>query len=179
MSEESTPRLTILIVDDSPLALRVVKHALTQMGTCLVLSASGAAQAREQLERGQVDLIILDIEMPETSGLEFGRWVRSVPNLENIPIIFFSADGEASTVREAARIGNVDYLLKPLKPSLLREKVRKLVRTEPEASAPAVEDQAVEDQAVDDQAVVDDHGDSDSDDGEGDVSRTPEETSQS
>lgn len=134
MTEKTAPSASpkcVVVVDDSPLALRLVKHALAQLGDYLVLCAAGAPQARDLLLRHKVDLAIVDIVMPHESGFDLARWLRSQPKFAQLPILFFTADAVSETVREAASFGRMDYLLKPLKPSLLRDKVERLLATEP------------------------------------------------
>lgn len=86
------------------------------------------------MSRHRVDLAIVDIVMPHESGFELADWIRSESQYEAMPILFFSADAVSGTVRRAAGYGNVDYLLKPLKPNLLRDKVARLL----ESASPAV-----------------------------------------
>ncbi len=97
-----------LIVDDEPLAIDVIKSHLSSykdfelVGTC-----SNAIQAAEVLKSKDVDLVFLDIQMPEVTGIEFVR------SLENPPLIVFTT-AYAEFAVEGFELDAIDYLLKPI-----------------------------------------------------------------
>ena len=100
---------TILLVEDNPHIMKINAQLLTLRGY-QVLQAETAAQAREQLRWHPVDLIVLDILLPDGSGLELCRELKAQ---RPIPILFLTALGENQDVVEGLRAGGDDYLSKP------------------------------------------------------------------
>lgn len=100
---------TTLLVEDNPHIMKINAQLLTLRGY-QVLQAETAAQAREQLRWHPVDLIVLDILLPDGSGLELCRELKAQ---RPIPILFLTALGENQDVVEGLRAGGDDYLAKP------------------------------------------------------------------
>ena len=100
---------TILLVEDNPHIMKINAQLLTLRGY-QVLQAETAAQAREQLRWHPVDLIVLDILLPDGSGLELCRELKAQ---RPIPILFLTALGENQDVVEGLRAAGDDYLAKP------------------------------------------------------------------
>jgi DNA-binding LytR/AlgR family response regulator len=97
-----------LIVDDEPLAIDVIKSHLTNYPELeLVGSCSNAIQASEVLKNHHVDLMFLDIQMPELTGIEFMR------SLQNPPLVIFTT-AYAEYAVEGFELNAIDYLLKPI-----------------------------------------------------------------
>ncbi|MBO6516864.1 MAG: response regulator transcription factor [Bacteroidia bacterium] len=97
-----------LIVDDEPLAIDVLKsHLSSHEGLELVGTSSNAIQAAEMLRNNSVDLLFLDIQMPEVTGIDFLR------SLENPPLVVFTT-AYAEYAVEGFELDAIDYLLKPI-----------------------------------------------------------------
>ena len=99
----------ILIADDEPNIREVISFALERAGFGTVTARNGA-EALQQFRRGPLDLIILDIGMPEMDGLEVCRQVRKV---SEVPILFLSARDEEIDRVLGLEIGGDDYVTKP------------------------------------------------------------------
>ncbi len=100
--------MRVLIVDDEPLAVDVLETYVQQVpGLELVATCSNALDANAILEREDVDLILLDIQMPELSGIDF------VKSLDKPPLIIFTTAYPNFAV-EGFELNAVDYLLKPI-----------------------------------------------------------------
>ncbi|MEP7240693.1 MAG: response regulator transcription factor [Devosia sp.] len=99
----------ILIADDEPNIREVIAFSLERAGHA-TLSARNGAEALQQVRRGSVDLIILDIGMPEMDGLEVCRQVRKS---SDVPILFLSARDEEIDRILGLEIGGDDYVTKP------------------------------------------------------------------
>src|SRR5579884_4248182 len=99
----------ILVVDDEPQILRVMRSTLPGRGFD-VITASGGSQALEEIRKGPPDLIILDLAMPEMTGLEVCRTVRE---FSSIPIIVLSAKETEGDKVIALESGADDYVTKP------------------------------------------------------------------
>ncbi len=102
----------ILIVDDDPLVLRTIKGWLSAKYT--VFMATSGTDAMEFLKKNSVDLILLDYEMPETSGLETFGMIRKTPALSKIPVIFLTAKDDKETVKKVLDAHPDKYILKTM-----------------------------------------------------------------
>ncbi len=97
-----------LIVDDEPLALEILETYIEQLDELfLVGSCSNAIEANKILQNEEVDLLIIDIQMPQVTGIEF------VKSLSNPPLVIFST-AFAEYAVEGFELEAVDYLLKPI-----------------------------------------------------------------
>jgi two-component system nitrogen regulation response regulator GlnG len=120
----------LLAIDDDRSVLVTIEHAL-RATDLTVWTANGAQAAREHLERGP-DVVILDVMLPDESGLDlFSEIHRLDPKL---PVIFVTADATSETAIAAMKAGALDYLLKPIDVERLREvvgralEIRRLMR---------------------------------------------------
>ncbi len=112
----------ILIVDDEAVNRQVVFNYLAMTYQRISQAASGA-QALELIDRGGVDLVLLDIMMPRLSGFEVCREIRVRFPLHRLPIIFFSARNRVVDLAKAFTLGGNDYLTKPVIKDELMAKV--------------------------------------------------------
>jgi two-component system nitrogen regulation response regulator GlnG len=102
---------TLLVIDDEPSILHFFRRAFQEPETTLI-TASSAAEGLEKVTSGHPDVVILDINLPDASGLEtFQRIHRIDPR---ILVIFITGHGTTATAIEAMRLGAYEYLLKPL-----------------------------------------------------------------
>lgn len=107
------PRADILIVDDTPINLRLLANMLTEQGY-KIRPASNGQMALVAAQAQPPDLILLDIMMPEMDGYEVCRNLKTDERTRHIPVIFISALGETLDKVTAFLIGGVDYITKPL-----------------------------------------------------------------
>ncbi len=118
---------TILIVDHQEINRRMLSGMLKEVGYCL-LEASRAAQAFEILERTKVDLVIADLMMPEISGLDFCRRMKTDRGTYLIPVLIItSLQGEETEVAGLAA-GADDFLIRPLHGVVVRTRIATLLR---------------------------------------------------
>ncbi|WP_055491771.1 two-component system response regulator [Streptomyces sp. TP-A0356] len=116
----------ILIVDDHEHTLYALESALAPLGYRLTRATSGDAALKEVL-RGQVGLLLLDVRMPNVSGLDVVRYMRRVEQTQHIPIILLTGFGpDAQLTAAAYGLGVADLMMKPVDPWALRTKVRYL-----------------------------------------------------
>jgi two-component system OmpR family response regulator len=99
----------ILIADDEPNIREVITFALERAGFTTITARNGS-EALQQVRRGPVDLIVLDIGMPEMDGLEVCRQIRKT---SDVPILFLSARDEEIDRVLGLEIGGDDYVTKP------------------------------------------------------------------
>jgi phosphoserine phosphatase RsbU/P len=106
---------TILVVDDSPVNLRLVVRTLEGRGYRLLAAKNGRA-ALEIARRARPDLILLDIMMPEMDGFEVCRALKSDPSTRDSIVLFLSALGEVTDKVTGLELGASDYITKPIQP---------------------------------------------------------------
>lgn len=107
---------TVLIVDDININRVVLSRLIiSKLPSIKIITACSAFEAENILKKSQVDLIILDIMMPEKDGLQFLEELKESQNYSEIPVIMCSALEEGEYLRRALEIGAVDYFTKPLK----------------------------------------------------------------
>ena len=111
----------VLVVDDVTLNLLTIKSLLSKQYDVRV--AKSGELALFILGSVQVDLILLDIEMPGMSGFDFVNALRKIPDVADTPIIFVTSHAKAHMVNRATRIGAADYIIKPIDSNLLLSKV--------------------------------------------------------
>jgi len=113
---------TILIVDDTVENLDILGSLLEKYD---IIDAISGKDALEILEEETIDLILLDIMMPEMNGYEVCAKIQENPNTKNIPIIFITAKTDEDSIEKAYDIGGIDYVSKPFKPKELLAKVNR------------------------------------------------------
>lgn len=118
---------TILIVDDSPTMRRMVKAALGGVESVALTEAGSGLEAIERLALGPVDLMILDLNMPDLHGLEVLKFVRGHPTFRGLPILVLTTRGDEASREAALAAGASRYLTKPFDPPTLTAHVRELL----------------------------------------------------
>ena len=117
-NEHNTQPL-ILIVDDIPKNLQVLGSILNLESYQIAFASSGM-QALTVLETTKPDLVLLDIMMPEMDGFEVCTYIKSNPDLKDIPVIFITGKAEQEDIVTGLKLGAVDYITKPFNtPELL------------------------------------------------------------
>jgi len=115
---------TVLVVDDEPIVREVVVRYLAREGHRTLEAADGES-ARTAIQRSEPDLVVLDIMLPGTDGLELCRWIRSESEL---PVIMLTARGEEADRIVGLELGADDYVTKPFSPRELAARVRSVLR---------------------------------------------------
>jgi DNA-binding response OmpR family regulator len=122
---------TILVVDDEPIVRDVVVRYLRRDGHQTREAASGD-EAREILEAEAPELVVLDVMLPGTDGLELCRWIRARSDL---PVIMLTARGDETDRIVGLELGADDYVTKPFSPRELAARVRSVLRRSASAAA--------------------------------------------
>jgi CheY-like chemotaxis protein len=119
----NTENLKILLLEDDPDIRRLIKTVIESKFHCKVLEAENGKRGLSILDTENPFLIITDLMMPQMNGKEFIRILRKNENFQNTPIIVLSAIDEKEVIVELIQHGIVDYLLKPISPFILINKI--------------------------------------------------------
>ena len=112
----------ILIVDDTPENIDVLGGVLSQYKRIVALNGEKALQ--RALSKNPPDLILLDIMMPGMDGYEVCRRLKADERTRDIPVIFVTAKGEVEDETQGFELGAVDYIIKPISPSIVQARVK-------------------------------------------------------
>lgn len=133
----------VLVVDDSPLIHQMYRLVLARY-RCAVIDALNGQEALDILARqDDVQLVLLDINMPVMNGLQFLEKASSLGMTQRTPVIIVSTEGKELDAAQGLRLGASGYLTKPFTPSQLHEAILKAL--EPgEGGTPPEEEMALE-----------------------------------
>ena len=118
----STPASSLLVVEDNSMNRIMLSRYITKLGYQSILVENGR-QALDKLQGESIDLVLLDVEMPEMDGYQVLEQLKAHPRLRDIPVIMISAVEELESVVRCIELGAQDYLPKPFNPVLLRARL--------------------------------------------------------
>jgi len=118
--------IKVMVVDDFATMRRIVKGVLKQLGFNDVVEAEDGAIALKELQKEKVGLIVSDWNMPNMTGLELLKAVRSDDNLKDIPFLMVTAEGQKENVIKAVQAGVSNYIVKPFTPETFSAKLEKV-----------------------------------------------------
>jgi putative two-component system response regulator len=114
-------RKTVILVDDNPINLKLARNTLMEKYD--VFTVPSAEKLFQLLEKTLPDIILLDVMMPEMSGYDAIKILKSKPRTEDIPVIFLTSKSDSHSELEGFIQGAVDYVSKPFSPQLLLKRV--------------------------------------------------------
>ena len=121
-------RHTVMIADDDPVALATATEALAGAGFKVVQATDGQRALQEALGR-RVDLIVMDVSMPQVGGVEACHCLKAMPKTSKIPVVLTAAKKDPAARMLAERThGSVRVLRKPFDPEDLVSVAKQLVR---------------------------------------------------
>ena len=123
---KSSP-LKILVVDDDLDIIEILKYNLNKSGY-LVKSAKNGIEAIKKAKKFMPNIILMDVMMPEMSGIEACSEIKQIDELSETMIIFLSARSEDYTQISAYDAGADDYISKPIKPKILLKKISNIAK---------------------------------------------------
>jgi len=123
-SYEGLKDAKIMIVDDEPININVVKAFLEEENYRNFVTVQDSTQAMKMVAETRPDLILLDLLMPDVSGFDILSAVRAHPKFKYLPVIIFSASDDTPNRLKALDLGATDFLGKPLDQSELGLRVR-------------------------------------------------------
>lgn len=128
----------ILIIDDEIVNMRMAEHILKDHYE--VLCAMTGLEGIEMLYRNKIDLVLLDLYMPEMSGLEVLAKIREDAAISDVKVVILTASGMKTDVTGAMRLGALDFIKKPFFPTELLERIRKVLQVARKDSILVVDD---------------------------------------
>ena len=121
-SVELKPGNRILVTDDDEWHREIVQRQLERLGYSVALAKNGA-EALDELRSSKVDLVLVDMIMPEMSGLDVLEEIKADISLHNLPVVMVSALDDLASVSKCIERGAQDYLVKPFDPILLQSRI--------------------------------------------------------
>ncbi len=120
-------RRRVLVVDDEPYIGRIVQLKLEHANYAVELAPDGRSAIERLLSEAPLDLVLLDIMMPDGSGLDVLARIRGMPHRRDTPVIMLTARGQETDRQEAVRLGATDFLTKPFSPKRLLARIEELL----------------------------------------------------
>lgn len=128
----------ILIIDDDIVNLKIAEHILEK--DYEVICAQSGVQGLKLLRENDIQLVLLDLYMPDMSGMEVLRRIRQEALIAKVKVIILTASGVRGDVTDAIRLGALDFIKKPFFPTELLERVKKVLQMEEKDSILVVDD---------------------------------------
>ena len=128
-SADAVTGTRVLVVDDDPRTLSQVRDALAS-GGYIPLVTGDPAEVQDLIRSERPDLVLLDLVLPGTDGIEL---MTNIPELANLPVVFISGYGRDETIARALESGASDYIVKPFSPTELRARVGAALRRRTQA----------------------------------------------
>lgn len=124
MLDSEVTKPTLLLVDDEPVNLRVLKQLLA--ADYQLIFAKNGEEALKLAPARKPNLILLDVMMPGITGFEVCRQLKGLPETKHIPIIFVTALNDDHDEAEGFDAGAVDYIIKPISPAVVKAVVKRI-----------------------------------------------------
>lgn len=118
---------TILVVDDSIVMRNIVKNTFSMLNIpCRYLEAEDGVRAYHLLQKNNINLILLDWNMPQMDGMEFLKKIRATKEYENLPVVMVTSESARYDIVEALQTGATDYIVKPISEKILLKKLHNI-----------------------------------------------------
>lgn len=115
--------MRFLVVDDSPTMRRIVVNALQTFGYDQIVEAQDGQDALAKLMTEQIQFVITDWNMPNMTGLDLTKAIRSNGQFANLPVLMVTTRGLKQDIVEALQAKVNNYVVKPFTPQVLKEKI--------------------------------------------------------
>lgn len=119
-------RLAVLIVEDDGFQQKLIGRLMTGLDVDVLFAGTGA-QALEQMWEHKPDLVLMDVGLPDTNGVEATRKIKSIGQFGHVPILMVTGHSERNVVVESLKAGAADFLVKPFDKNTLHEKLRQFL----------------------------------------------------
>ena len=115
----------ILVIDDDEMNLQIAKMILEKKLACEVICAASGVEGLDILKNRRVNLVLLDIMMPDFDGIETLKEIRGDERIKNVPVMMLTASGDVENIHKVGALGVKDYIKKPFLPADLVKRVEK------------------------------------------------------
>jgi two-component system, chemotaxis family, chemotaxis protein CheY len=122
------PDTKFLIVDDFATMRRIIRNLLRQLGYNNIEEAEDGAVGLRKLQSQEVDFVICDWNMPNMTGIELLREIRSDDALKELPFLMVTAEAIKENIIEAVKAGVSNYIVKPFTADVLQEKIEAILK---------------------------------------------------
>jgi two-component system, chemotaxis family, chemotaxis protein CheY len=121
-----------LVVDDFSTMRRIVRNLLKELGFANVQEAEDGVDALNKLRSEPFDFVVSDWNMPNMTGIELLRAIRTDDSLKHLPVLMVTAEAKKENIIEAAKAGASGYVVKPFTAATLDEKLKKIFAAFPQ-----------------------------------------------
>ncbi len=118
--------MRVLVVDDFATMRRIIKNILRQLGFMNVVEADDGTTAWEVLNKDKIDFIISDWNMPQMTGIDLLRKVRSSEEFADLPFLMVTAEAQQENIIEAVQAKVSNYIVKPFTAETMKQKIDKI-----------------------------------------------------
>ncbi len=126
MNTDRRAAKTVLLVDDEPDVVMMVRGRLASWGYEVVIAVNGQ-EALDAVRRRPPDLILLDLKMPILGGRDTCHQLKADPRFAKIPVVLMTSSSAGVVQEELRDIGADDYVLKPFEPAELQAKIQRRI----------------------------------------------------
>ncbi|QTA81687.1 Chemotaxis protein [Desulfonema limicola] len=120
--------ISVLVVDDFSTMRRIIKKHLSGLGLTNIVEAENGLKAWNIIQDQNIDLVVCDWNMPEMTGMELLKKVRTSESLKHIPFIMVTAESKTKITIEHGEEKLTDYIAKPFKAKDLEEKIKSMLQ---------------------------------------------------
>lgn len=132
--------IRVLVADDAPLNIMIMSQVLAEAGA-KVITANNGRQALEKLEEHDIDIVLMDLQMPELDGFQATQVIRySGQRYSQIPIIAVTAETAPSEIEKSMNAGMNDFISKPFVPQVIQQKILALLQASQPVPGPVQEE---------------------------------------
>ncbi|MCH8843970.1 MAG: response regulator [SAR324 cluster bacterium] len=118
--------MKILVVDDFATMRRIISNVLRQLGFEDIVEAEDGAKALKVLDSEKIDFVITDWNMPEMSGMDLLKAIRTKSDKDEMPVMMVTAEALQENILAAAQAGVNNYIVKPFDAATLSDKINKI-----------------------------------------------------
>ncbi len=119
----SRENLRVLVIDDTKMSRRHSTQVLSQLKITQVVEAEDGEMAWEEMQKAEFDFLLLDWMMPKLSGIDLLKRIRADERFKSLVVFMITAEADRVHILEAIQAGVSDYIVKPMNPVALIEKI--------------------------------------------------------
>ena len=126
MKPEIDLGMKVLVVDDFATMRKIVRNILKQIGFTNIVEADDGANAMSMIKDDKIDFVVTDWNMPNMTGLELLKNIRSTEKAKDLPVLMVTAEGLSENVVDAVKAGVDNYIVKPFTAETVQAKIEQI-----------------------------------------------------